>query len=67
MTKASDSRAAALLEVAAIVIVGIMAPGWLRSLKQGVGMTSLGRCRVLSCSKSIVLGASSFYVYGPER
>jgi membrane protease YdiL (CAAX protease family) len=42
MTKASDSRAAALLEVAAVVLVGLVAHGWLRSLKLGVGVTSLG-------------------------
>jgi membrane protease YdiL (CAAX protease family) len=37
-----ESRVSALLEVAMVVIVGILAHGWLRSLEMGVGITSLG-------------------------
>lgn len=42
MLKDGDSRGVALAEVAAIVIVGILAHGWLRGLKLGVGVTTLG-------------------------
>ena len=55
MTKASDSRAAALLEVAAVVIVGILAHGELRSLKLGVGMTSLGTVAMLALATLLLV------------
>jgi len=54
MPQSSDSRAAALLEVAAVVILGVLAHRWLRSLQLGVGITSLGTLAMFALATSLL-------------
>jgi len=48
MPGTSDSRTAALLEVAAVVVLGLVVRGWLRGQNLGVGFTALGTLATLA-------------------